>query len=81
MTPVLFLHGERDLLGPAPQAVGLLTGRGARAVPVELLVFPGEGADLAGTGRPRSRVARGEHLARWWRRWLGADRAAGERDH
>lgn len=70
-TPLLFLHGERDLLGPARQAVALLPGRAARDVPVELLVFPGEGPDLARTGRPRSRVARGEHLVRWWRRWLG----------
>ncbi|MGY1772064.1 S9 family peptidase [Blastococcus sp. SYSU D00813] len=80
-TPALFLHGERDLLGPARQAVALLEA--ARSVPVELLVFPGEGRDLARAGRPGSRVARLEHLVRWWRRWLGpaGDRAAGDGDH
>jgi len=39
-------------------------------VPSELLLFPGEGHELTRSGRPSHRVARFEHVLRWWDRWL-----------
>jgi hypothetical protein len=39
-------------------------------VPTELLLFPGEGHELSRSGRPRHRLARLEHVLRWWARWL-----------
>ena len=36
----------------------------------ELLLFPGEGHELSRSGRPRHRLARFEHVLRWWARWL-----------
>jgi hypothetical protein len=41
-----------------------------RGVPSELLLFPGEGHELSRSGRPRHRLARFEHILRWWARWL-----------
>jgi hypothetical protein len=35
-----------------------------------LLLFPGEGHELSRSGRPRHRLARLEHVLRWWGRWL-----------
>ena len=42
----------------------------AAACPSELLLFPGEGHELSRSGRPRHRLARLEHVLRWWARWL-----------
>ena len=39
-------------------------------MPSELLLFPGEGHELSRSGRPRHRLARLEHVLRWWARWL-----------
>jgi hypothetical protein len=39
-------------------------------VPTELLLFPGEGHELSRSGRPTHRLARLEHVLRWWARWL-----------
>jgi hypothetical protein len=41
-----------------------------RGVPTELLLFPGEGHELTRSGRPLHRLARFEHVLRWWARWL-----------
>ena len=41
-----------------------------RGVPSELLLFPGESHELSRSGRPRHRLARFEHILRWWARWL-----------
>jgi hypothetical protein len=41
-----------------------------RGVPSELLLFPGEGHELSRSGRPKHRLARFEHILRWWARWL-----------
>ena len=41
-----------------------------RGVPSELLLFPGEGHELSRSGRRKHRLARLEHVLRWWARWL-----------
>ncbi len=67
-TPTLVLaagDGSHRGTGPVQPLYVALKRRG---VPAELLLFPGEG----GPGRPRHRVARLEHLVRWWQRWLTA---------
>ena len=37
---------------------------------LRLLLFPGESHELSRSGRPRHRLARFEHILRWWARWL-----------
>lgn len=69
-TPTLVVHGEEDRRFPAAQGMRLHAELTRRGVPAELLLFPGEGSDLGRTGRPRHRLARLEHLLRWWARWL-----------
>lgn len=69
-TPTLVVHGEDDRRFPAGQGMRLHAELRRRGVPAELLLFPGAGADLGRTGRPRQRRARLEHLLRWWARWL-----------
>ncbi|MCF6736214.1 prolyl oligopeptidase family serine peptidase [Blastococcus sp. KM273129] len=69
-TPTLLVAAEEDLRTPLEQAQRLHVDLVRRGVPAELLVFPGEGHDLPADGRPRHRVARWEHLLRWWERWL-----------
>jgi hypothetical protein len=46
-------------------------------VPSELLLFPGEGHELSRSGRPRHRLARLEHVLRWWARWLPTSQNGG----
>ncbi|WP_346618988.1 prolyl oligopeptidase family serine peptidase [Blastococcus montanus] len=68
--PTLVIHGEEDARVPAREGERLYVELVRHGVPAELLLFPGEGHELARTGRPRHRLARLEHLLRWWGRWL-----------
>ncbi|MGY1718815.1 S9 family peptidase [Blastococcus sp. SYSU DS0552] len=74
-TPTLVVHAEEDRRTPLEQGQRLYAELVRRGVPAELLLFPGEGHELARRGRPRHRVDRLEHLLRWWRRWLPVDGA------
>jgi dipeptidyl aminopeptidase/acylaminoacyl peptidase len=69
-TPTLVIHSEEDWRCPVEQGVRLYVELKRREVPTELLLFPGEGHELSRTGRPRHRLARLEHILRWWARWL-----------
>ncbi len=69
-TPTLVIHSEQDSTTPPEQGQRLYAELKRRGVPSELLIFPGEGHELARSGRPRHRVARFEHVLRWWARWL-----------
>jgi dipeptidyl aminopeptidase/acylaminoacyl peptidase len=69
-TPTLVIHSEEDWRCPVEQGVRLYVELKRRDVPTELLLFPGEGHELSRTGRPRHRLARLEHVLRWWGRWL-----------
>ncbi len=83
-TPTLVVHSEQDWRCPVEQGMRLFVELRRRSVPTELLLFPGEGHELSRSGRPRHRLARLEHVLRWWARWLPtpqnpADPLAGSR--
>jgi dipeptidyl aminopeptidase/acylaminoacyl peptidase len=69
-TPTLVIHSEEDWRCPVEQGARLYVELKRRGVPTELLLFPGEGHELSRSGRPRHRLARLEHVLRWWARWL-----------
>jgi dipeptidyl aminopeptidase/acylaminoacyl peptidase len=69
-TPTLVIHSEQDWRTPLEQGARLYVELRRRGVPTELLLFPGEGHELTRSGRPRHRLARFEHVLRWWARWL-----------
>jgi len=69
-TPTLVIHSENDWRCPLEQGARLFVELKRRGVPTELLLFPGEGHELSRSGRPRHRLARLEHVLRWWARWL-----------
>jgi dipeptidyl aminopeptidase/acylaminoacyl peptidase len=69
-TPTLVVHSEEDWRCPVEQGARLYVELKRRGVPTELLLFPGEGHELSRSGRPRHRLARFEHVLRWWARWL-----------
>ncbi|MGC9667257.1 S9 family peptidase [Planosporangium sp. 12N6] len=68
--PMLIIHSEADWRCPVEQAQRLYVALRLRRVPVELLLFPGEGHELSRSGLPSHRVARFEAILEWWRRWL-----------
>jgi dipeptidyl aminopeptidase/acylaminoacyl peptidase len=68
--PMLLIHSEQDWRCPVEQAQRLFVALKRRGVPVELLLFPGEGHELSRSGRPRHRVARFEAILDWWSRHL-----------
>jgi dipeptidyl aminopeptidase/acylaminoacyl peptidase len=78
-TPTMVIHSEQDWRCPVEQGARLYVELKRRGVPTEFLLFPGEGHELSRSGRPRHRVARLEHVLRWWARWLptGADPGEG----
>jgi dipeptidyl aminopeptidase/acylaminoacyl peptidase len=69
-TPTLVVHSEEDWRCPVEQGTRLFVELKRRGVPSELLLFPGEGHELSRSGRPKHRLARFEHILRWWARWL-----------
>jgi dipeptidyl aminopeptidase/acylaminoacyl peptidase len=76
-TPTLVIHSEEDWRTPLEQGTRLYVELKRRGVPSELLLFPGEGHELSRSGRPRHRLARLEHVLRWWARWLPTPQNAG----
>ncbi|MDO8108435.1 S9 family peptidase [Isoptericola sp. b441] len=65
-TPTLVIHSEQDWRCPVEQGQRWFVELKRRGVPVELLLFPGEGHELSRSGRPSHRKARFEHVLRWW---------------
>jgi dipeptidyl aminopeptidase/acylaminoacyl peptidase len=76
-TPTLVIHSEEDWRTPLEQGTRLYVELKRRGVPSELLLFPGEGHELSRSGRPRHRLARLEHVLRWWARWLPTPQTEG----
>ena len=69
-TPTLVIHSENDLRCPLAVALRYYTELKQGGVDAELLVFPGENHELSRTGGPLHRLARFEHILRWWNRHL-----------
>ncbi|NLE72842.1 MAG: S9 family peptidase [Actinomycetales bacterium] len=65
-TPTLVIHSEQDWRCPVEQGQRWYVELKRRGVPVQLLLFPGEGHELSRSGRPSHRRARFEHVLRWW---------------
>lgn len=65
-TPTLVIHSEQDWRCPVEQGQRWFVELRRRGVHAELLLFPGEGHELTRSGRPRHRIARFEHVLRWW---------------
>ncbi|GEN79789.1 S9 family peptidase [Actinotalea fermentans] len=65
-TPTLVIHSEQDWRCPVEQGQRWFVELKRRGVPVELLLFPGEGHELSRSGRPSHRLLRFEHVLRWW---------------
>jgi dipeptidyl aminopeptidase/acylaminoacyl peptidase len=68
--PMLIIHSEQDWRCPVEQAQRLFVALRRREVPVELLLFPGEGHELSRSGLPSHRLARFEAILDWWARYL-----------
>jgi dipeptidyl aminopeptidase/acylaminoacyl peptidase len=68
--PMMIIHSEQDWRCPVEQAQRLYVALKRRAVPVEFLLFPGEGHELSRSGLPSHRVARFEAILDWWARHL-----------
>lgn len=68
--PVLLIQSEEDLHTPMEQAQRMFVALKIRDVPVELLLFPGEGHDMSRTGLPSHRIARYEAILEWWSRHI-----------
>lgn len=79
-TPTLVIHSEHDWRCPVEQGQRLFVALKQRGVETELLLFPGEGHELSRSGLPSHRLARFEHVLRWWGKHLpsGANAVAVE---
>lgn len=69
-TPTMVIHSEHDWRCPVEQGQRLFVALKLRGVETELLLFPAEGHELSRSGLPSHRVARFEHILRWWCRHL-----------
>lgn len=65
-TPTLVIHSEEDWRCPIEQGQRWFVGLKRRGVHAEFLVFSGEGHELSRSGTPKHRVARFEHILKWW---------------
>jgi dipeptidyl aminopeptidase/acylaminoacyl peptidase len=68
--PFLIIHSEHDWRCPVEQAQRLFVALKRRGVPVEMLLFPGEGHELSRSGLPSHRIARFDAILDWWSRYL-----------
>jgi dipeptidyl aminopeptidase/acylaminoacyl peptidase len=68
--PVLVVHGENDSNVPVEEAEQVVAGARARGVPVEYLLFAGEGHEIV---QPRNRARFVEATVAWLAARLGID--------
>ncbi len=69
-TPTLVMHSENDLRCAKEQGEQFYTGLKRAGVETELVLFPDEPHGLSRGGRTDRRVARLEHMLRWFDRYL-----------
>ncbi len=69
-TPTLIIHSERDLRCASEQGEQLFTALQRLGVDSELVLFPEESHGLSRDGRTDRRIARLQHMARWFEKYL-----------
>lgn len=69
-TPTLILHSEQDMMCSLEQAEQLYVALKVLGIETELVLFPEESHNLSRSGRTDRRVARLEHILRWFERYL-----------
>ena len=65
-TPLLILHGDRDLRCPISEGEQLFTALKLLGREVRMVRFEGQSHDLSRSGHPRSRVIRLRHIVGWF---------------
>lgn len=65
-TPTMVIHSERDLRCDLEQGLQLYVALKTLGVPAELILFPDESHGLSRGGRTDRRVARLQHIGRWF---------------
>jgi dipeptidyl aminopeptidase/acylaminoacyl peptidase len=65
-TPLLILHGERDLRCPISEGEQLFTALKLLGREVRMVRFEGQSHDLSRSGHPRSRTIRLRHIVSWF---------------
>lgn len=69
-TPMLIIHSEDDYRTNLEQAEQVFVALKVLGVDTEMVLFPGETHDLSRSGRLDRRVARLEHMLRWFDKYL-----------
>ncbi|HZD09721.1 MAG TPA: S9 family peptidase [Candidatus Binatia bacterium] len=69
-TPTLFIHSEQDMRCNPEQGIQAFLALRRLGVETELILFPEESHGLSRGGRTDRRVARLEHMLRWFERFL-----------
>ena len=69
-TPTLVIHSEQDLRCHQEQGEQVYIALKRLGVPTELILFPDSPHGLSRTGRTDRRIARLEHIARWFNTYM-----------
>ncbi|MCM3739619.1 S9 family peptidase [Oceanobacillus luteolus] len=69
-TPLLILHGEKDFRCPIEQGEQLFITLKHLRKEVEFVRFPDANHELSRSGNPKLRIARLEHICRWFEKYL-----------
>ena len=69
-TPTLIMHSESDLRCDREQGEQIFVALQRMGVDSELILFPDESHGLSRTGRTDRRIARLQHMARWFEKYL-----------
>ena len=69
-TPTLVIHSEFDLRCPIEQGEQVFVALKSLGVETEMVRFPDEPHGLSRVGRTDRRIARLEHMARWFNKYL-----------
>lgn len=72
-TPTLVIHSESDYRCDREQGEQLFVALQKIGVDSELILFPEEAHGLSRTGRTDRRIARLQHMARWFEKYLKQD--------
>ncbi len=70
VTPTLIIHSEQDLRCPHEQGEQLFVALRRMGVDTEMVLFPDEPHGLSRNGRTDRRIARLQHMLRWFNKYL-----------